>query len=147
VIVGTEVIPHADTDLALVRDMVTLLESRFGRIAIVTDNQPAFAGNRVGFKVLNEVAILAEKHGVAFMDYLIGPYTGRAMPPLATVDLVGWDVHKAIVDNVHAHTNDEAHDLFAMPAYMNRLVDKGHLGNKTAAKGGFYRRVKDGAKT
>jgi 3-hydroxyacyl-CoA dehydrogenase len=101
----------------------------------------------VGFKVLNEVALLAEEHGVAFMDYLIGPYTGRAMPPLATVDLVGWDVHKAIVDNVHAHTRDEAHDLFALPAYMDRLIASGHLGNKTAAQGGFYRRVKDGKKT
>jgi 3-hydroxyacyl-CoA dehydrogenase len=147
VIVGTEVIPGAETDPKLVSSVLDALTHRFGREAIVTDDKPAFAGNRVGFKVLNEVAILAEKHGVAFIDYLIGPYTGRAMPPLATVDLVGWDVHKAIVDNVHAHTNDEAHDLFALPAYMNRLIDKGHLGNKTAAKGGFYRRVKDGAKT
>ena len=88
-------------------------------------DMPAFAGNRVGFKVLNEVAQLAEQHGVAFIDYLIGPYTGRAMPPLATIDLVGWDVHKAIVDNVHANTNDEAHDAFALPAYMAKLIDDG----------------------
>lgn len=147
VIVGTEVIPHAETDPALVSDMVKLLESRFGRIAIVTDNQPAFAGNRVGFKVLNEIAQLAAEHGVAFMDYLIGPYTGRAMPPLATVDLVGWDVHKAIVDNVHELTNDEAHSTFAMPRYMNDLMSHGHLGNKTPDKGGFYRRVKEGKQT
>lgn len=147
VIVGTEVIPHAETDPKLVASVLEQLGERFGREAILTDDKPAFAGNRVGFKVLNEVAILAEEHGVAYMDYVIGPYTGRAMPPLATVDLVGWDVHKAIVDNVHEHTNDEAHDLFALPAYMNRLIDKGHLGNKTAAKGGFFRRVKDGTKT
>jgi 3-hydroxyacyl-CoA dehydrogenase len=147
VIVGTEVIPHAETDPKLVADVLAALAHRFGREAILTDDKPAFAGNRIGFKVLNEVAILAEEHGVAFVDYLIGPYTGRAMPPLATVDLVGWDVHKAIVDNVHAHTNDEAHDLFALPSYMSRLIDKGHLGNKTAAKGGFFKRVKDGTKT
>jgi 3-hydroxyacyl-CoA dehydrogenase len=108
---------------------------------------PAFAGNRVGFKVLNEVAQLAEKHGVAFADYLIGPHTGRAMAPLATVDLVGWDVHKAIVDNVHAHTRDEAHAAFALPSYMDRLIGRGHLGNKTADRGGFYKRVKDGSRT
>jgi len=147
VIVGTEVIPHAETDPALVSDIVSQLQSRFGREAILTDDKPAFAGNRVGFKVLNEVAILAAEHGVAFMDYLIGPYTGRAMQPLATVDLVGWDVHKAIVDNVYAETKDEAHELFAMPSYMQKLLEKGHLGNKTPAKGGFYRRVKDGKQT
>ncbi len=147
VIVGTEVIPHAETDATLVPEIVRLLESRFGRVAIVTDDKPAFCGNRVGFKVLNEAANLAETHGVAFIDYLIGPHTGRAMSPLATVDLVGWDVHKAIVDNVHALTKDEAHATFALPAYMQKLIDHGHLGNKTPEHGGFYRRVKEGKQT
>jgi 3-hydroxyacyl-CoA dehydrogenase len=147
VIVGTEVIPHAETDPELVQEMTRLLERRFGRTAILTDDKPAFAGNRIGFKVLNEIAILAAEHGVAYMDYVIGPYTGRAMPPLATVDLVGWDVHKAIVDNIYDNTKDEAHGMFAMPDYMQKLFEKGHLGNKTPAKGGFFRRVKDGKQT
>lgn len=146
VIVGTEVIPHADTDPKLVTAMTEMLERRFGRVVTLCRDMPAFAGNRVGFKVLNEVAQLAEKHGIAFMDYLIGPYTGRAMPPLATVDLVGFDVHKAIVDNVYENTKDEAHATFALPGYMQKLIDKGHLGNKTGAKGGFYKRVKEDGK-
>jgi len=83
---------------------------------------------------------------VAFIDYLIGPYTGRAMPPLATVDLVGWDVHRAIVDNVHANTNDEAHDAFQLPTYVAELIEEGHLGNKTPERGGFYRRTKEDGK-
>lgn len=147
VIVGTEVIPHAGTDPALVPASVKMLEERFGRVAIVCDDKPAFAGNRVGFKVLNEVTILAETHGPAFIDYLIGPYTGRAMPPLATIDLVGWDVHKAIVDNVHANTRDEAHAHFKLPGFMEKLIAQGHLGNKTPARGGFFKRVKDGKQT
>jgi 3-hydroxyacyl-CoA dehydrogenase len=68
------------------------------------------------------------------------------MPPLATVDLVGLDVHKAIVDNVYENTKDEAHANFALPTYVQQLIDKGHLGNKTGAKGGFYRRVKENGK-
>jgi 3-hydroxyacyl-CoA dehydrogenase len=146
VIVGTEVIPHAGTDPALVAPIVEMLESRFGRVVTLCRDLPAFAGNRVGFKVLNEVAQLAEEHGIAYMDYVIGPYTGRAMPPLATVDLVGLDVHKAIVDNVHENTKDEAHDKFALPAYVDKLIAAGHLGNKTAAAGGFYRRAKEDGK-
>ncbi len=147
VIVGTEVIPSDETDPKLVTEVLRALDTRFGRVSILCRDMAAFAGNRVGFKVLNEVAILAEKHGVAFMDYLIGPHTGRAMPPLATVDLVGWDVHKAIVDNVHASLKDEAHSMFALPAYMEGLISNGHLGNKTGDKGGFYRRVKEGKHT
>ena len=82
------------------------------------------------------------------IDYLVGPHTGRAMPPLATVDLVGWDVHQAIVDNVYAHTHDEARDAFTLPGYVKSLIARGHLGNKTAEAGGFYRRLrqKDGTR-
>jgi 3-hydroxyacyl-CoA dehydrogenase len=147
VIVGTEVIPHAETDPKLVTAMVEMLERRFGRVVTHCKDMPAFAGNRVGFKVLNECAQLASEHGVAFIDYLIGPYTGRAMPPLATIDLVGWDVHRAIVDNVRANTRDEAHAAFQLPAYVAELIEKGHLGNKTPERGGFYRRTKEDGKT
>jgi 3-hydroxyacyl-CoA dehydrogenase len=147
VIVGCEVIPHVETDPALVSDVVELLKHKLGREVICTADEPAFCGNRVGFMVLNEVAILAAEHGVAFIDALVGPHTGRALTPLATVDLVGWDVHQAIVDNVYANTNDEAHERFALPDFMKRLIESGHLGNKTPEKGGFYRRVKENGKT
>ena len=147
VIVGTEVIPHADTNPALGPEIVRLLERRFGRVAIVTADKPAFCGNRIGFKVLNEVAQLAEQHGVQFMDTLIGPYTGRAMAPLATIDLVGWDVHQAIVDNVSANVQDEASGAFVLPQYMARLVQHGHMGDKTPLLGGFYRRVTEDGRT
>ena len=141
VIVGAEVIPGPDTDPAVVKSVIAMLTKRLGRKVIVTKDMPAFVGNRVGFKVLNEAAQLAAEHGVAFVDYLIGPHTGRAMAPLATIDLVGWDVHKAIVNNVHANCEDEAHESFAMPAYMNAALHKGCLGDKTPERGGFYRRA------
>ncbi len=139
VIVGCELIGHAGTDPAVMAFVRELLAGPLGREVVETSDTPAFCGNRVGFKVLNEVAQLAEEHGVAFIDALIGPHTGRAMAPLVTVDFVGWDVHRAIVDNLHANTRDEAHAAFALPGYMASLMDAGHLGNKTPAKGGFYR--------
>ncbi len=142
VIVGCELIPHAGTDPEVTAFVEALLDGPLGREVVKTTDTPAFAGNRVGFKVLNEVAQLALEHGVAYMDQLIGPHTGRAMAPLVTVDFVGWDVHKAIVDNLHANTDDEAHANFALPEYMQKLIDAGHLGAKTPDKGGFFR--KDG---
>jgi 3-hydroxyacyl-CoA dehydrogenase len=139
IIVGCELIPHAGTDpgvVAIVRDFLT---SGIGREVVECADTPAFAGNRLGFKVLNEVAQLAEEHGVAFMDQLVGPHTGRALPPLATIDLVGWDVHKAIVDNLYASTHDTVHDHFKLPDFMQRGIDRGTLGRKTRDKGGFFR--------
>ncbi|MGH7814577.1 MAG: 3-hydroxyacyl-CoA dehydrogenase family protein [Candidatus Binataceae bacterium] len=142
VIVGTEVIPGPDTDPAVVKLVVAMLTKRLGRKLIVTKDRPAFAGNRIGFKVLNEIAQLAEEHGVAYLDYVIGPHTGRAMPPLATIDLVGWDVHKAIVDNVYANCQeDEARKCFKMPPWMDKALHEGCLGDKTPERGGFYRRA------
>ena len=138
-IVGCELIPHAGTDpgvVAVVRDFLTNV---CDREVVECADTPAFAGNRLGFKVLNEVAQLAEEHGVAFMDQLVGPHTGRALPPLATIDLVGWDVHKAIVDNLYARTHDTCRSTFVLPAYMQRGIDRGHLGRKTRDKGGFFR--------
>ncbi len=148
VMVGTELIPHPDMEPALARSLSDLLRGRFGRSIVTCSDTAAFAGNRIGFKVLNEVAQLAETHGVELMDALVGPYTGRAMAPLATVDLVGWDVHQAIVDNVYASLSDEAHESFRMPEYMRALSTNGHLGDKTPDKGGFFRRITvEGGKT
>jgi 3-hydroxyacyl-CoA dehydrogenase len=139
IIRGCEIIPHRGTDPNVTAAVKQLLEATLERVVITCADTPAFAGNRIGFKVLNEVAQLAEQHGVAYMDQLVGSHTGRALAPLATIDLVGWDVHKAIVDNLHLATRDEAHHNFALPTYMQRGIERGHLGRKTRDKGGFYR--------
>ncbi len=140
VIVGTELIAGNDTDPALVDFIDVFSRVRLGREMIRTHDTPAFAGNRVGFKLLNECAQLAEQISPALVDRIVGPYTGRALTPLATIDLVGWDIHRAIVDNVYENTKDEAHDTNRLPDYMADLIAKGVLGNKT--KGGFFK--KDG---
>ncbi len=140
VIVGAEVIPNPDTDPAVTRAVVKTMREQLGRKVIVTRDRPAFVGNRIGFKVLNEAAQLAGEHGVAFVDYVAGPHTGRAMAPLMTVDLVGWDVHRAIVDNVYAQVEDEARPAFRLPDFMAKGIAEGRLGDKTPKVGGFYRR-------
>jgi 3-hydroxyacyl-CoA dehydrogenase len=140
VIVGCELIPHTGTDPAVTRDVSELLRERLGRQLVLTSDTPAFCGNRVGFKVLNECAQLADKYGAGYIDALLGPHTGRAMAPLATIDFVGWDVHQAIVDNVFANTRDEAHEAFALPASMREKIKQGVLGDKTPDKGGFFKK-------
>lgn len=139
-----ELISHAANDPAITRALGEFLEKRLVRHVIYCNDRPGFAGNRIGFQLMNEAAQMAEKHqdrgGIYWIDQMLSGYTGRAMSPLATADLVGLDVHRAIVDHIHAHTNDEAHDTFALPAYMKRLIETGRLGNKTGR--GLYQREK-----
>lgn len=137
-IAGCELVAHAATDpgtVAVVRDFLVSC----GREVVETTDTPGFAANRVGFKVLNEIAQLAEEHGVAFIDALVGPHTGRTLAPLAMIDLVGWDSHQAIVDQLHRGTHDVAHDHFRLPDYMRRGIARGTLGRKSRELGGFYR--------
>jgi 3-hydroxyacyl-CoA dehydrogenase len=137
VIVGTELVAGKDTDAKLLEFIELYSEKKLGRKMIRTADRAGFAGNRVGFKVLNEAAQLAEEHGPLLVDRLVGPYTGRAMTPLATVDLVGWDIHRAIVDNIHKNAPDEVHATLRLPGYMASLIEKGTLGTKSG--GGFFK--------
>ncbi len=138
VIVGTELIAGEHTDPEVIDFLDVFCTKQLGRVMIRTHDTPGFAGNRIGFKVLNEVAQLAEQHSPLLLDKLIGPYTGRAMSPLATIDLVGWDVHKAIVDNICEKTTDEAIGTQKLPDSMRHLIDQGFLGRKSGQ--GFFKK-------
>ena len=138
-LLANELIFHPSNTAELKKDVYEFSEKVLRRVNIVTCNEPGFAGNRIGFQFLNEAALYAEKYGVERMDYLLGPFTGRALPPLATIDLVGLDVHKAIVDNIYEKVNDERHDTFRIPDYVQRMIDKKMFGLKSGPAGGFYR--------
>lgn len=137
-ITGTELIPGEDCKPEVADFMEAYAREMLGREIIRANDTPAFAGNRVGFKLLNECAQLAAQLNPLLVERIVGPYTGRALTPLATIDLVGWDIHRAIVDNIHTNTKDEAHATLALPNYMARLMQQGVLGNKSG--GGFFKR-------
>jgi 3-hydroxyacyl-CoA dehydrogenase len=139
-LVGTEVIPNPDTDPAVLERTLQTLAKRLGRKVIVTRDRPAFVGNRVGVKVINEAAHLAAEHGVAFIDYLFGPHIGRVMSPLQTVDVVGWAIIKAVLDDVYFNCAGEERQFFRLPEYMEKAFAEGRRGDKTPQLGGFYRR-------
>ncbi|MCP4482825.1 MAG: 3-hydroxyacyl-CoA dehydrogenase family protein [bacterium] len=146
-----ELVAHPGSDSVLFKEFGGFLETKLRRVVVYTEDKPAFAGNRVGFQLMNEVAQYAkqyaDKGGIALMDEILSGYTGRAMGPLATVNFVGLDVHKAIVDNLYETTNDFAHETFKMPEYFEELINAGSLGLKS--KVGLYKIEKnaDGSKT
>jgi len=139
-----EICGQSKTDPTVVDFMADFLSSRLRRAVIPVRPEAGFAGNRIAFLLFARITELAIEHGVEMMDYLIGPYTGRIMPPLATLDLVGLDIHKAIIHSLQDHTSDPLHERIVLPNYINEMIASGRLGRKARDKGGFYKRLESG---
>ena len=135
--------PYSDMDMY--KELKEYLDKKLHRCVAESKDLPAFLGNRIGFYFINEALIYAERYqdngGIDYIDSILGPFTGRTMPPITTADFVGLDVHKAIVDNIYENTNDYVHEKFVMPKYVQDLIDKGMLGRK--AKQGLYKMIKN----
>ena len=138
-----EIIPSDYTDKNLLFDMKVYLKDILNRRVVEVKDAPAFMGNRIGFQFINEALRYAELYrhngGIDYIDAILGPFTGRSMPPLVTSDFVGLDVHKAIVDNVYNNSNDYAHDTFILPEFALRLISEHRLGRKSGC--GLYQTI------
>lgn len=142
-----EIIPSKYTDKNLIKEFEEYSNTILFRNTITVKDTPGFLANRIGFEFLNKVLQLAEDNkengGIDYIDSLFCGYTGRVMKPLETIDFVGLDVHKAIVDNIYQNTDDEFKNDFILPQFVNELINSGSLGNKTGC--GLYRKIeKDG---
>lgn len=139
-----ELIPTRYSDTRIQSELKDYLRNKLHRTVVEVKDSPAFLGNRIGFQFINEAMQYAEKYkdngGIDYIDAVLGPFTGRSMAPLVTADFVGLDVHKAIVDNLYANTNDFAHDSFRLPSFVTCLVNDYRLGRKSLG-GGLYKTV------
>lgn len=129
-----ELIPTSYTDKGLLLELGNYLKSSLLRTVVVVKDSPAFLANRIGFQFINQAMQYAEKYkdngGIDYIDAILGSFTGRNMAPLVTADFVGLDIHKAIVDNLKANTNDYANSSFDLPEFAQKLIDEGKLGRK-----------------
>ena len=130
-----EFIPSEYMETSTVDFMCEYIEKTLRRCVVKLRDKPAFLGNRIGFQFINEAIQYAEKYkeqgGIDYIDALLGGFTGRSMPPILTADFVGLDVHKAIVDNLYFSTEDYAHKTFALPSFVETLIEQGKLGRKS----------------
>ena len=130
-----EIIPTKYTNMELLTAFKNYLDSKLLRTTVNSKDNAAFIANRIGFKLMNELLLLSDNYknngGINYIDDLFTGYTGRNMPPLATIDFVGLDIHKAIIDNIYNQTDDDFKSNFILPDWFNDLVRNKSLGNKT----------------
>ena len=139
-----EVIPAPET----LPEVVELI-SRFGDIVlgkgiVTAKDTPNFIANRIGTFVTMTVLRIMQEGGYTIeeIDALTGPAMG--LPKSATfrtLDIVGVDVLAHVVTNLgETLPNDERRDLFQIPVFVSRMLERQRLGEKTGQ--GFYKKVK-----
>jgi len=143
-----EIIPSSKTDQEVL-DFLTDYSSRFlGKTAVLTKDTPAFIANRIGTFSIMSLFNNVKKYDLTIteIDKLTGPIIGRAKSAtFRTADVVGLDTLVHVANNIKETTNDEANDSFAIPDYLQKMLDNKWLGSKT--KQGFYKKeVIDGKK-
>lgn len=140
-----EVISTQESNMDVVNEICVYLNNKLKRKVIKVKDCAGFLANRVGFQFLNEALKMAELYkdrgGVDYIDAIFGGFTGRGMNPLATIDFVGLDIHKAIIDNVYTNTSSILHDSFEAPTCLEELINQGRIGRKV--KQGLYKNIVD----
>ncbi|MEK4326629.1 3-hydroxyacyl-CoA dehydrogenase family protein [Paenibacillus sp. FSL R7-0312] len=140
-----ELIPNESADADTIESLKLYLEQVLIRKVVVLKDAPAFLANRIGFQFMNEALQFAELYedrgGIDYIDAILGPFTGRGMAPLVTVDFIGLDVYKAITDNLYHSISDLYSNSFILPRFVDSLINEGKLGRKCGQ--GLYKLDRD----
>ncbi|VAW18943.1 3-hydroxyacyl-CoA dehydrogenase [fadN-fadA-fadE operon] / Enoyl-CoA hydratase [fadN-fadA-fadE operon], partial [hydrothermal vent metagenome] len=140
-----EVVPGPNCDQNVVDFLMMYGEKYLGKTSVLAKDTPAFIGNRIGifgimslFHTVKELGLTVEE-----VDKLTGPVIGRPKSAtFRTVDVVGLDTLVHTSNGVAQNApNDEMHDTFAIPDFINQMMEKKWLGSKT--KQGFYKKIVD----
>jgi len=140
-----EVIPGEETKKEVVDYITRFCEDVLGKGVVICKDVPNFIANRIGvFDISNAMHIMVDKGlTIPELDAIIGKGVGRPGSSIGgTMDLVGLDTGYHVMKNLHeAVPDDEMSDYFVPPEFMDQMMEKKWLGNKT--KQGFYKKTKD----
>jgi 3-hydroxyacyl-CoA dehydrogenase len=124
--------------------MFGFLDQRLGKGVVSAKDRPNFIANRIGtFGGLQTIkTMLEDGYTIEEVDRMTGPVLGRPKSAtFRTFDIVGLDVLSHVVRNLHeALPEDEEREMFVVPEFLQKMIGRGMLGNKT--RGGFYQKQK-----
>lgn len=143
-----EIIPCTQTDPAVVKGLADFISRRLGKGIVYAKDTANFVANRIGvyaiFKGLQhmlEMGLTVEE-----VDSIAGPATARPKSAaFRTADLVGIDTLVHVANNSYQYLpEDEEREVFKIPPFLQQMVEKGLLGNKS--RQGFYKMDKSSGK-
>jgi 3-hydroxyacyl-CoA dehydrogenase len=139
-----EIIPTPDTDPSVTEFLMHYGDLFLGKTTVLAKDTPAFIANRVGVFSIMSIFHIMDQLGLSIdeIDLLTGPIAGRPKSAtFRTADVVGIDtlvkVAKGVADNC---PNDEAKEIFNIPAWLEKVVANNWLGDKSGQ--GFFKKIK-----
>lgn len=137
-----EIIPGPKTSTEVLDFLNNYGEKFLGKTSVVAKDTPAFIGNRIGIYGIQSLFHLVKEMGLTVeeVDKLTGPVIGRPKSAtFRTVDVVGLDTLVHVANGLYEGVqNDEAHDLFKLPDFINKMMENKWFGSKTGS--GFYKK-------
>ncbi|HSN29814.1 MAG TPA: 3-hydroxyacyl-CoA dehydrogenase/enoyl-CoA hydratase family protein [Kofleriaceae bacterium] len=114
-----------------------------GKGIVWAKDTPNFVGNRIGVQSMMTVihTMMAMELSPEDVDAITGvPLAHPKSATFRTADMVGLDTMGHVASNSYkVLVDDEDRDTFKMPAWVEGMIAKGQLGDKT--KGGFYKKA------
>lgn len=139
-----EIIPTPKTDNEIIDFLLEYGDLFLGKTTVLCKDTPAFIANRIGVFGIMSLFHLVEKMELTIdeVDKLTGPVLGRPKSAtFRTCDVVGLDTLVHVANGVaQSCPNDEAKEVFAIPGYINKMIENKWLGAKTEQ--GFFKKVK-----
>ena len=144
-----ELVPGPDTSDEVLMRVAAFGEDALGKGIVVGKDTPNFVGNRIGVHSMMTTIHQMVEDGLLpeDVDNITGPPMGHPKSAsFRTADLVGLDTFAHVASNCYeALPDDEEREVFRLPKFVEAMVEKKLLGNKT--KGGFYKKTKAGIQT
>jgi 3-hydroxyacyl-CoA dehydrogenase len=141
-----ELIPGPKTLPGVLATLDEMCDLRLGKGVVIAKDTPNFIANRIGtYAVLNVLKQMqALEMTIEEVDACTGPAIGQPKSAtFRTADMVGLDVLVHVVRNIYDNIpNDESREMWRVPAFVEEMMKRGWLGDKTGS--GFYKRVKKG---
>ena len=138
-----EIIPGPQTSTEALDFLFDYGSKYLGKTSVVAKDTPAFIGNRIGIFGIQSLFHLVKEMGLTIeeVDKLTGPVIGRPKSAtFRTVDIVGLDTLVHVANGLYEGCqDDEAHELFKLPDFINKMMENKWLGSKTGQ--GFYKKV------
>ena len=138
-----ELIACENSDATMLDDLENFLVTSLGKGVIRAKDTPNFIANRVGVFSMLATMYHAKEFELGFdlVDALTGTLIGRPKSAtFRTADIVGLDTLAHVVNTMRDTLADDPwHKYFVVPDWLQTLIEKGALGQKT--KCGIYQKT------